>query len=79
MQTVLKELVSARCLVYQDNGIVFGTDYPGMLDNLVALLDRIRDSGLTLNPNKYEFSKSRVAFMWHIVSAEGTTINSENP
>ncbi len=31
MQAILKELVSARCLVYQDDVVVFETGHPDLL------------------------------------------------
>ncbi len=77
MHTILKELFPSRCLGYQDDIIVFGTNHSDLLNNLTAVLERIRDASLTLNPNMCEFSKSKAAFLGHIVSAEGIPTNPD--
>ncbi len=67
LQPALKELVPSRCLAYQDDVMVFGTDHIDMLKNFGVL---------TLNPIKCELSKTKVTFLGHIVRAEGICINS---
>ena len=38
---------------------------------LVAALNRIQSSGVTLNPDKCEFNKEKITFLGHVISKEG--------
>ena len=44
---------------------------PGQLENVVAVLDRLRSAGLRLKPAKCHFAKKEVDYLGYRVSAEG--------
>ena len=71
MQKALQDLVPDVCLVYLDDVIVLGKTIEEHLSNLEKVLNRIREVGLTLKPNKCYFLRPEVHYLGHIVSAEG--------
>lgn len=53
---------------YQDDILVFGRTMSEHDENLEALLKRLQDVGLGINPDKCEFRKKEVRFLGHIIS-----------
>ena len=58
-----------------DDLLVYGTDDDEHDRNLVALLEKCHEVGLTLNPNKLKFKCKNVPFFGNVVTDEG--INSD--
>ena len=54
MMSVLQGLIGLICLAYLDDVIVFFKRRSEHVNNLRAVLDRIRDAGLTLKPVKVQ-------------------------
>lgn len=54
-----------------DDVLVFGKTQQEHDDRLTAVLERIRDARVTLNPDKCVFSKRQVKFLGHIVNQNG--------
>ena len=75
MSTVLVGLVPETCLVYIDDIIVMGRSFEEHLTNLGKVLQRLREAGLKLKPQKCYFLKDRVEYLGHIVSAEGVGVD----
>ena len=71
MDIVMSGLLFDKCLVYLDDIIVFSPDYDMQLDNLEAVLRRLTEYGLKLKPSKCKLFQKRVAFLGHIISADG--------
>ena len=78
MDLVLAGLQWSACLVYLDDIIVLGRDFYGHLQNLLLVLQRIRDAGLKLQPAKCVFFQSEVKYLGHIVSREGVAADPSN-
>ena len=73
MDRVLSGLKWSTCLVYFDDIMVVGTSFADHLSNIGGILARLRGAGLKLKPGKCRLCQKRVAFLGHIVSAEGIT------
>ena len=73
MDRVLSGLKWSTCLVYFDDIMVVGTSFADHLSNIGGVLARLRGAGLKLKPGKCRLCQKRVAFLGHIVSAEGIT------
>ena len=69
MSQMLTGLPGTVCMM--DDVLVFGATQEEHDDRLRGVLRRIQDSGMTLNPEKCEFSRSRVKFLGHVVDKEG--------
>ena len=73
MDRVLSGLKWSTCLVYFDDIMVVGTSFADHLSNIGGVLARLRGAGLKLKPGKCCLCQKLVAFLGHIVSAEGIT------
>ena len=71
MDYVLSGLRWKICLLYLDDVIVFSITFEEHVDQLGQVLTRLSDAGLKVAPKKCHFFQSQVAFLGHIVSAQG--------
>ena len=71
MTRVLQGLNWDVALLYLDDIICFSRDFIGLLVNLRAIFDRLRNANLTLKPSKCIFGHERIKFLGHIVSSKG--------
>ena len=69
MHNILNGLKGVVCLI--DDVLVCGTTQEEHDKNLLAVLHRIQDAGLTLNREKYEFNKSSIKFLGQVVDSSG--------
>ncbi|CAH8469470.1 unnamed protein product [Heterobilharzia americana] len=56
---------------YIDDLIVASTSETEHLQHLRTLFERLREYGITINPQKCEFGKESLQFLGHIVNAKG--------
>ena len=75
MERVLRGLQWEVAVLYIDDIIVFADTVESHLQRLGAVLDRLRQAGLKLKPEKCELLRERVAFLGHIVSAKGVEVD----
>ena len=54
-----------------DDVLVYGKDQEKHDKRFEAVLQRIKSAGVTLNPEKYEFSKDQLRFLGHIIDKDG--------
>ena len=71
MERVLLGLLWKVCVVYLDDIICDGNSFDSALINLKAILQRLREAGLRLNPKKCKLLQQSVRFLGHVVSAQG--------
>uniref|UniRef100_A0A1X7TFY0 Reverse transcriptase domain-containing protein n=1 Tax=Amphimedon queenslandica TaxID=400682 RepID=A0A1X7TFY0_AMPQE len=57
MDMLLAGLLWEACLVYIDDVIIMGKDFPSHLSNIAAVFTRLRNAGLKVKPSKCEFFK----------------------
>ena len=60
-----------------DDILVFGQNVAKHDVRLVALLKRIKETGVTLNADNCEFVKSEVKFLGHVIDKEGIRADSD--
>ena len=71
MESCLGESHLNWCIIYIDDIIVFSKTPEEHLKRLQGVLDKLAKAGLKLKPSKYQFFKSRITYLGHIVSAAG--------
>ena len=71
MECVLAGLVGNCCLVYIDDILVMGSTVEEHRENLLQVLDRLRQAWLCLKPNKCTFFQKQVEYLGYIVSGAG--------
>ena len=69
MDQVLHGLSGCFCML--DDMIITGSSEQQHLANLLAVLSRLKEYGLKLNKKKYEFFKSDVEFLDHVINEKG--------
>ncbi|KAG7309510.1 hypothetical protein JYU34_005483 [Plutella xylostella] len=60
-----------KCLVYQDDLVVFGQNLHSHNRNLLDIFGRLRQVNLKLNPIKCNFLQKEILYLGHIVSEKG--------
>ena len=59
------------CVVYLDDIILFGKTTEEHLQRLAAVFDKCRQAKLKLKPSKYNFFRTQISYLGHLVSKEG--------
>lgn len=77
MDNVLRDLIGKVCLVYMDDIIVYSTSYQEHLINLRKVFDALRKYNLKIQLDKSEFLCKEVAFLGHLVTADGVKPNPD--
>ena len=75
MNSMLCGLPGVLCLM--DDVLVFGKSQAEHDTHLEAVLKRMESAGVTLNPNKCEFSQSELKFLGHIINNQGVKVDPE--
>ncbi|GBM56891.1 Retrovirus-related Pol polyprotein from transposon 297 [Araneus ventricosus] len=78
METVLRGLSSEACSVYLNGIIIVGPTFGEHLNNLPKVFQRLQNPNLKLNPKKCRFFQKAVAYLGHVISAEGVKTDPEN-
>ena len=71
MEVAMRGLQWTSCLVYLDDIVVFSRDFKGHLQRLGEVLGRLEAAGLKVKPSKCRLVRGEVAFLGHVVNAEG--------
>ena len=77
MEHVLVGLTWKTTVPYLDDCIIFAATPEEHLERLQAVLQRIREANLKINPLKCEFFKTKVHFLGHVLSADGLQVDPE--
>ena len=74
---VLTGLVHHICEVYLDDIIIFGRNMEEFLKNLRAVLERLIEYNITLNPDKCRIGLEEIEYVGHVINKEGITFSRE--
>jgi len=74
MGFVLSEMTYIICFVYLDDIIMFGRTFEEQLSPLEEVFRRILSAYLKLKPTKCSFFQRQVAFLGHVISEDGISI-----
>ena len=77
MECTLAGLNNMECLIYLDDIIVFSANFTQHLEQLEHIFDRLRTTGLTLNPAKCKFAQTEVKYLGFMVTPKGIKPNSD--
>ena len=78
MELALQGLQWETCLVYIDDIIVYGKDFDEHMIRVEQVLERIKQAGLKLKPEKCNFLQEQVVFLGHVVSRDGVQPDPTN-
>ena len=71
MNSTMSDFIFSILLVYLDDLLVYSSDFEKHIAALEAVLDRLQQVGVKLNPEKCDFAQDHVHFLGHVVSAKG--------
>ena len=73
----LEGLLYHICEVYIDDIIIYGKTEQEFLANLRAVMQRLQERGITVNPAKCKFGVTEVEYVGHVISKEGLKMSDE--
>ncbi|XP_050598908.1 uncharacterized protein LOC126926582 [Bombus affinis] len=73
--TVLRGLTNKHCFAYLDDIIIFAQSIEEHNQNLSIVLQRLRELGFKIQPDKCEFLKEELEYLGHILKAKGVKAN----
>lgn len=71
MHKVLSNHNWEKCLIYIDDVLIFGRSAEEHYQRLRSVLQRIREAGLKLSPEKCVFMQREVEFLGHVIGKDG--------
>ncbi|XP_076383753.1 uncharacterized protein LOC143261038 [Megalopta genalis] len=75
MDQALRGLIGKTCFVYLDDIVVYGSTIQEHNENLVILLERLRATGLKLQPDKCELLRPELEFFGYTITKDGVKPN----
>ncbi|KAM0724679.1 Retrovirus-related Pol polyprotein from transposon 17.6 [Formica fusca] len=71
MDLVLTGLQGKELFVYMDDIVIYATSVEEQERKYSALIERLREANLKLQPDKCEFLKTEVTYLGHVISKDG--------
>jgi len=71
MDNVLSSLQGIELFVYMDDIVIYARSLQEHTVKFGRLMERLREANLKLQPDKCEFLRTEVAYLGHIISADG--------
>ena len=71
MDTCLGDLNLHWCIIYLDDIVIFSKDAASHLERLEAVFQKLEEAGLKLKLSKFELFQRQLAYLCHVISAEG--------
>jgi len=75
LMKVLSDMVFESAVVYLDDVLLIGRDFPEHYQHLEKLFQRFREANLRMNGKKCSFVKTEVKYIGHILSKDGIRID----
>ena len=71
MENCLGDLNLHWCIIYLDDIMIFSKDPVSHLERLKAVFRKLEEASLKLKPSKCELFRRKLAYLGHVISAEG--------
>ena len=71
METCLGDLNIHWCIIYLDDIVIFSKHLASHLERLEAVFWKLEEAGLKLKASKCELFQRKLAYLGHVISAEG--------
>ena len=71
MENCLADLNLQWSIIYLDDIVIFLKDLASHLERLEAVLQKLEEAGLKLKPSKCELFWQQIAYLGHVISAQG--------
>ena len=77
MNHVLGPLMYKYCLAYLDDIIIYSKTFEEHLEHVTAVLSRIREAGLKVQPAKSSFGMDKLKYLGSKISADGILVDED--
>ena len=77
MNNAFRGLIGTKCFAYVDDIVIFGNTLQQYNEYLEAVLERIKQLGLRLEPKKCEYLKPELKYLGDIITKDGVKPNPE--
>lgn len=77
MTYILHGLIYSMCEIYIDDIIIFGRTETEFLEHLGTVLQRLREYGLTLNPDKAQIGLTALEYVGRVINEHGVVMSDE--
>ena len=71
METCLGDLNLHWCIIYLDDMVIPSKDLASHLERLEAVFQKLEEAGLKIKPSKFELFQGQIAYLGHVISAQG--------
>ena len=71
METCLGDLNLHWCIIFLDDIVIFSKDPASHLERLEAVFWKLEEPGLKLKPSECELFQWQIAYLGHVISAQG--------
>ena len=71
IETCLGDLNLHWCIIYLDDIVIFSKDLASHLERQEAVLWKLEEAGLKLNPSKCELFQWQIAYLGYVISTQG--------
>ena len=71
MEHSLRDLNMQTCIIYIDDIVTFALTVEQLLDRLRQVFERLRKTGMKMNPKKCDFFQRELHYLGHVVGADG--------
>ena len=71
METCIGDLNLHWCIIYLDDIVIFSKDPVCHLKRLKAVFQKLEEAGLKLKPSKCVLFQQQLAYLGHMISAQG--------
>lgn len=77
MDRLLSGLQGTELFVYMDDIVIYGTSLEDHDRKLRALLGRLKEAGLTLQPDKCFFLRKEITYLGHLITKDGVKMDPQ--
>lgn len=77
MDMVLGELKGCICFVYLDDIIIYSNSWQQHFMDVQAVMDKLRQAGLTVNVKKSKFLQTSLTVLGHVVSSDVVQVDPD--
>ena len=71
IESCLGDLNLHWCIIHLDDIVIFSKDLASHLERLKAVLQKLEEAGLKFKPSKCELFQWQIAYLGHVISAQG--------
>jgi len=77
MNEILSEYLDIFCVAYLDDILIFSQNLEDHRKHVRTILERVKETGLTLKASKCEFHTTEIEYLGYVISPQGLRMDEE--